>query len=386
MNICVLGLRGVPDVMGGVETHCEQLFPLLQRMRPGDSFVIIGRRRYLPNRLTEYLGVRVVALAHASDRRLETVTNAVLGIFYARFVAHADVLHIQGIGAAIVIPLAKLFGMKIIVTYHSKNYEHGKWGSLARALLRLGELFALRLGDCIISVSKTLGEELSERFPGMAHKIYFIPNGANHLTAQPETPESDALLKNYELKEQSYIISVGRLVPEKGLHDLIDAFNAAQLPNCKLVLVGNADYQDDYSRRLRGCAGERIIFTGFLRRDSISILLRSASLFVLPSYNEGMPIAALEAVMAGCPVLLSDILPNQALGLPSRNYFACGSVNALCGKLKADHDGYRVDSSMILENYNWNTTCAQTNKLYSSLEETLRVKQGWPGRRWATRH
>lgn len=374
MNICVLGLRGLPHVMGGVETHCEQLFPLLKRSRPTDSFVIVGRRRYLREREIDYRGLKIVALAHVTDRRLETVTNALSGVLYARFVAKAHLVHFQGIGAAIAAPLAKLLGMRVIVTYHSKNYEHAKWGRTARAILQLGELSAMHFSDHVICVSRALENELKQRFPLRASKLHFIPNGANHFGGAPDPALSEACLRKYGLKYHGYVIGVGRLVPEKGFHDLVEAFNTADLPDCKLLLVGEADHQDGYSKGLRERASERIVFTGFLPHECIHALLRNASLFVLPSYNEGMPIAALEAVMAGCPVLLSDIEPNRALGFSPQNYFKVGSVDALRDKLGGDHTECSVDCSAMRETYDWDLACAQTSKLYSCVEEKLRAR------------
>ncbi len=375
MNICVLGLRGFPHVMGGVETHCEQLFPLLKTARPHDSFIVLGRRRYLPQREAQFLGLKVVALPHATDRRLETITNALYGVFYARFAAQADLLHVQGIGAAIVVPIGKLLGMKVVVTYHSKNYEHKKWSWAARASLRCGELFAICCSDYVVSVSRSIEADLIKRFPRRAHKIQFIPNGADHACSSLAAETLEAKISENRLERGQYIISVGRLVPEKGFHDLIDAFCSADIPNFKLVLVGEADHPDGYSRRLRARASDKVVFTGFLPRACIYSLLRDASLFVLPSYNEGTPIAALEAVIAGCPVLLSDIEQNRSLGLAPQNYFPVGSVDDLRRRLTADHAGYRVDPSEILQDYNWKSACERMDELYSSIEKKLNARQ-----------
>lgn len=383
MKICVLGLRGIPHVMGGVETHCEQLFPLLKRMRSNDSFVIIGRRRYLPHRQSQYMGLKVIALAHAKGRRLEAITNAFCGVLYAKFVVNADLLHVQGIGPAITLPFAKLLGMRVIVTHHLKNYEQPKWGRVARVLLRLGELFTLWLSDYVITVSNVLESDLNRRFPTKSYKINFIPNGANHLEETSGSDASHSIVERLELKERGYVIAVGRLVPEKGFHDLIDAFCMAALPDHKLVIVGDADHQDEYSRRLRARTSKDVVFTGFLRREAIHALLRNASLFVLPSSCEGMPIAALEAIVAGCPVLLSDIAPNRALGLASENYFPVGSVSSLRDRIARDHAGYHVDPSAFLATHNWESVCARTNRLYSAIERDLAGRQrGTAGQRW----
>ncbi len=380
MKICVLGLRGIPDVMGGVETHCEQLFPLLKRMRPDDSFIIIARRGYLGEKKRDYMGLHVIGLAHTSSRRFETITNALYGVIYAKFVVNADLLHVQGIGPALVLPLAKLFGLKIVVTYHSKNYEQAKWGRAARMLLRIGERFAVWLSDHLITVSAVLAKDLSQRFPRSAKKITFIPNGADHLDRGRRPDASESPLERFELKEHAYIVAVGRLVPEKRFHDLVDAFCMATLRNdYKLAIVGEADHPDEYSRHLRAQAARNVIFTGHLKRESIQELLRNASLFVLPSACEGMPIAALEAIMAGCPVLMSDIEANCALGLPARNYFPLGSVKALRDKIESDHASYKIDNSEFITTYGWDSVCGRTNRIYSAIERDL--LRGTKGRR-----
>jgi glycosyltransferase involved in cell wall biosynthesis len=367
MIVCVLGLRGVPRVMGGVETHCENLYPLLKKLRQNDSFTIIGRKAYLPDRVSEYQGIRIVSLAHARGRHFETITNAIYGVLYARFVLHAQLLHLHGIGPALIAPIAKLLGMKIIVTYHSKNYEHRKWNWFGKTSLRVGELCSILFGDEIIAVSRSLAMDLKRRFPQAANKIHFIPNGADHLLRPtPELCGVPDILSKYDLVKGRYIVTVGRLVPEKGFHDLIQAFKAADV-GYKLVIVGDSEHRDRYSSGLLVEASASIVFTGILKGDALQSILQGASLFVLPSYNEGLPIAALEAAVAGTPVLLSDIQPNRDLNLRPQNYFKVGDVGQLRHRLMQDHSIYKVARDAILQDYNWVDVCAQTDKVYSSM-------------------
>jgi glycosyltransferase involved in cell wall biosynthesis len=353
--------------MGGVETHCENLYPLLKKLRQNDSFTIIGRNAYLADRVSEYQGIRIVSLAHARGRHFETITNALCGVLYARFVTHAQLLHLHGIGPALISPLAKLLGMKIIVTYHSKNYEHTKWNWFGRSALHVGELCSILFGDEIIAVSRSLAMDLKRRFPRAANKIHFIPNGADHLL-QPTHELSSApdILAKYNLVSRRYIVTVGRLVPEKGFHDLIQAFKAADV-GYKLVIVGDSEHRNSYSNGLLAEASASIIFTGILRGNALQSILQGASLFVLPSYNEGLPIAALEAAVAGTPVLLSDIQPNRDLNLRPENYFKVGDVGQLRYRLTQDHAIYAVARDAVLQDYNWANVCAQTDKVYSSV-------------------
>lgn len=387
MKVCVLGLRGLPSVMGGVETHCEQLFPLLKKLHPDDTFTIIARKAYQAAGVSEYQGLKIISLAHAGGKSLETISNAVYGVLYARFVLHAELLHLHGIGPALMAPVAKGLGMKVIVTYHSKNYEHAKWNRFARLVLRVGEWCAVTYADTLIAVSQRLTTDLKQRFPSAAAKIHCIPNGANHLVG-PKAGSNGEVLTKYGLKARKYIISVGRLVPEKGFHDLHQAFKSAGL-DCKLVIVGSADHRDAYSERLLRQASEAVVFTGFAPHDVVQDLLENASLFVLPSYNEGLPIAALEAAVAGAPILLSDIEPNRDLGFPAQNYFKVGDVDDLRRKITQDHELFRVDRDKILQQYNWNAACAETDKIYLALQTSTDPMTGSRGHHlllWGYRH
>jgi glycosyltransferase involved in cell wall biosynthesis len=368
MNICVVGLRGLPHVMGGVETHCAQLYPLLKKIRPNDSFTIIGRRAYLSSVMSQYEGLWIVSLAHAGGRNFETITNTLYGVLYARFILHADLVHLQGIGPGLLAPFAKALGMKVVVTYHSKNYQHRKWSRFARLMLKVGELSAVTYADRVIAVSRSLATDLRRRFPRAAAKVHFIPNGANHIiNGAAAIVAREECLARYGLIQGKYIIAVGRLVPEKGFHDLIAAFKAA-VNGYKLVIVGDADHRDAYSANLRREAGQDVVFTGFVGHDTLRSLLESASLFVLPSYNEGLPIAALEAAALRVPVLLSDIEANRDLGLDGSNYFKVGDIDDLKNKLAQDHGGYRLDPDILLQQYDWDAIGAETAKLYSTLQ------------------
>jgi len=196
-------------------------------------------------------------------------------------------------------PVAKAIGMKVVVTYHLKNYEHQKWNRLAKLSLRVGELFAVLFADQVIGDAKSLTRDLRSRFPGAASRIHFVPNGATHVADERIEPEIHGkLLGRYGLERSSYVVSVGRLVPEKGFHDLLTPFERSSFPG-KLVIAGTADHRDVYSQRLLQRTDRRIVFTGFVSHEVVRALLTNASLFVLPSHNEGLPIAALKAIAAG---------------------------------------------------------------------------------------
>lgn len=366
-RICITGLRGIPGVMGGVESHCEQLLPRLKTRCNSYDLTVIARRPYVRARPYDYGGIRVVPLPAIRGKHSEAISNTLLAVLYARFRLHAELLHIHAIGPSLCGPLARLFRMKVIVTHHSNNFEHSKWSRLAKLMLRVGAWCAVASSDRVIVVSQSLARDLGQRYPTRKHKIEYIPNGATNLSELRAGREGGrALLERYGLEARKYVIAVGRLVPEKGFHDLIRAFEEMD-SDLKLVIVGKADHQDSYAESLLRHASGRIIFTGFQDQAVLRSLYADASLFVLPSYHEGLPIAALEAAAMDLPLVLSDIQPNRDVGLPAANYFPVGDTAALRQKLLEDHSNFCTNPREIAKRFDWDVAAEATAKVYASV-------------------
>lgn len=370
LKICVVGLRGVPGVMGGIESHCEQIFPRLAQLAQHYDITIVGRRPYLPKGVFSYRGIRVVPLPAARNKFLEAITSTTLGVLHARFVQKADIIHIHGIGPALLSPLARLLGMKVVITHHGQDFQRAKWNGFAKTVLRLGEQCALRSAHRMIVVSKSVTESLRQSNPERSDCIEHIPNGAVTAATVASDNDDSAVLDELGLQSGMYILAVGRLVPEKGFHFLVEAFRAAapHLPaSMKLAIAGNADHADKYSNDLQAQASSSISFLGFQRQEVLRVLYRHAALFVLPSTHEGLPIVALEAGALGIPMIISDIQPNLDIGLPSHHYFASGSVDALAAKLSQDHAQFRVDAGDIGRRFDWGAVTEATQRVYAAL-------------------
>ena len=176
-------------------------------------------------------------------------------------------------------------------------------------MLRLGERLAMRYADLVITVSQQLAEYVRNRYH--RHSV-FLPNGVSMSYLQSLREPASPLLARHNLQAKRYLIAVARLVPEKGLDVLLDALAARDsLP--PLVVVGDADHQDSYSRKIRSSADENTRFIGSLPHDQTLALIKDATAFVMPSYHEGLPIALLEALALGTPVIASDIVPNKEI-------------------------------------------------------------------------
>ena len=353
--------------MGGVETHCEEMFPRLRKLRPDDEFTVLMRRAYAPGAASNFGGLRLISLPHMRGKNWEAISSTVCGILYSRLRLKADVLHIQGIGPALLAPLARLLGQSVIVTYHSRNYDHAKWSRIGRWALRLGELNTLVFANRVVVIADWLGRDIRRRYPVFAGKVRVVPNGADHLVdGSANMGAARELMERHGLQPKSFVICVGRLVPEKGFDVIVDAVERAPRP-IKLVICGGADHADAYSRGLLQRASDRVVFTGALDRSTLAALLAQASLFVLPSYHEGLPIAALEAAKAGLPILLSEIDANRDLRLPSDCYFKAGDRAGLAEKLSQAHEAYRINTEQLLRRYAWDMSAHILDAVYEDV-------------------
>ncbi len=360
-TICVTGLRGFPHVMGGVESHCEELLPRIKALWPDHRSVVLGRAPYLPAARGRHRGVEIVGIPCPRSKHLEAVVSTFLAIFAASRQG-AKLIHIHAIGPGLMAPLARLLGLKVVVTHHGADYNRAKWGLLARGALRAGEWLALTFADRVIAVSPSLAAQLQHAFPRRAETIAYIPNGAPDL---PGDADPVPLFDQLGIAKGDFLLAVARLVPEKGLHDLIEAFERSNYPG-KLVIAGSADHDSDYARALLERAGDRVIFAGVQSRAALKCLYEHCALFVMPSYHEGLPIAALEAASCGAPMLLSDIPANLDIGLGSQNYFPVGDVAALTERLAADRADFRVDRDNVRARFSWDRAAEDTLEIYRS--------------------
>lgn len=363
MRVCVVGLRGIPGVMGGVETHCEELLPRVAALSDRIAFTVIGRKPYMPGGPVRLGRIEAVPLPAPRKPSVEALVSTFLGVLYAR--RHRfPLVHIHSIGPGLMTPLARLLGMRVVVTYHSVNYEHAKWGRLARLVLRLGERASLRFADRVIAVSPSLARGLAERYPMQADKVGYVPNGVPSLGGGTQTRAE--VLSRLGLEEGGYILAVGRLVREKGFDYLIEAVRRSGTP-LRLAIVGEADHADGHSRALLARADERIRFVGFQPRPVLRHLYGAAGLFVLPSFHEGLPISALEAVHCDAPMLLSDIPANRDIGLPPANYFPVGDVEALAAALAKPAQTFAYDGEAVRRRFDWDQIARETLSIYEAV-------------------
>jgi glycosyltransferase involved in cell wall biosynthesis len=276
-----------------------------------------------------------------------------------------DVVHIHAVGPSLLVPLARFFGLKVVVTHHGPDYDREKWNSFAKRVLRFGEWCGMVFANQRIVISPVIADLVQSQY---GKNSTIIPNGVRI----PRLDKAADELIDYDVRPGNYVLMVSRFVPEKRHFDLIEAFERAAVPGSKLVLVGDSDHPDEYQRSLieRAAQNSDIVLTGFLKGDILEALYQYAGVFVLPSSHEGLPICLLEALSYGLQCLASDIPANLSVGLDESAYFELGNTDELAGKIASSLQNPQSEAARdkirdwVSERYDWNRIAQKTAEVY----------------------
>ena len=359
MKIFVTGTRGIPNIMGGVETHCEELYPRIVSM--GHEVSVIRRSDYVKDTLTEWKGVKLLNVDTPKKKAFEAIIHTFKAICKAKKEG-ADIIHIHAIGPALLIPVARLLGMKTVFTHHGPDYDRDKWGKAAKMMLKLGERMGCMFANQVIVISDVIRNLIADKY-GRTQGVHLVYNGV----PQPNVCDNEEYFKELGIEKGKYILGMCRFVPEKNLHHLVEAFSKLNNHDCKLVLAGDTDFEDEYSRKLKQMAHDYgVVLTGFIKGKKLHSLLSNTRCFVLPSSHEGLPIALLEAMSYNLPVIVSDIPANLEVGLNKGCYFKCGDVEELTQQLQRiiSEKYYKVGYNM--EKYNWDVIATKVMDVYDN--------------------
>lgn len=340
-------------IEGGVEKHCESLYPLMGN----DVSVTVYRRKPFVTEPGQYPNIRFVDLPSTKIKGVEAFLHSFLATVHALF-SKPDVVHYHNIGPALFCPLLKFRKIAVVLTFHSPNYEHDKWGRFAKGLLRFSEKIALNAADKIIFVNRFQMEKYESK---IRDKSVFIPNGVK----TPLIPENDNYLREIGVTKGKYVLSVGRITPEKGFDILIHAFKKAKPNGYKLVIAGGVKFETAYMDWLKTIGDdEDIIFTGNVFGDSLAQLYANAGLYVLSSNNEGFPIVLLEAMSYGLDVVVTDIPATRLFDLDENDYVAVGNADQMAEKI-AQRLQHIASRKYDLSQYDWKTITDSVVALYA---------------------
>lgn len=370
MKIAMIGQKGMPAIYGGVEKHVQDLASRL--VLANHKVIVYSRKWYTKGEDGEINGVIIKHLPSIHTKHLDTITHSLLATIHA-IISHCDVIHYHGVGPSLIAWLPRLFApkTKVIVTFHSIDRYHQKWGWFAKLILRIGEWSACQFPHETITVSKGLYNYCLNEFK---KETVYIPNGVeSNVSAGGEE-----FIARFGLKKNEYLLLASRLVPHKGAHVLIAAFNAFKKENpgnkLKLVIAGGSVHTEKYFSALREIAldNKDIVFTGFQSGKTLNTLYANAAALAHPSFNEGLPITVLQAMAFGRPVLLSAIEAHLELSQNAEIFFKENNVSDLKKKLAdfiswSDEKRKKIGEEnrrIVMENYNWNKIVADTIDVY----------------------
>lgn len=382
MKIAVIGAKGLPPKQGGIEHYCAEVYPRM--VAQGHSVDLFARSSYTDCSWVDnydYKGVRVISLPGGQLRGVDAFITSGLAALAATGKKY-DIVHFHALGPSLFTCLPNIAtSAKVVVTCQGLDWQRAKWGSFSTRLIQLGEKAAVRFADGFIVVSDALKKYFWQTYN---RETVYIPNApASYADSDPNFTYGTQL----GLERGRYIVFLGRLVPEKCPDLLVEAFSTLKPKGWKLVLAGGVSDTKTFTANLleKVASSRNIIFAGELRGSRLAEIVRGAGLFVLPSDLEGLPLAMLEAMREGIPVLASDIPPHQQLINNGRGMlFEAGNVKSCVNSLDwaVNHPQElavmaKNAQKHIENNYSWDRITSETLKLYTTvLKSPAPVKVG----------
>lgn len=369
MKIAMIGHKRIPSREGGVEIVVEELSTRL--VKKGYQVVVYNRKgRNVQDEnadidrknLTEYKGVEIKTVPTITKKGLDALVYSFLATIKATFKRY-DVIHYHAEGPAAMLWLPHLFKIRTVVTIHGLDWQRAKWAGFAKKYLKFGEKMSAKYADKVIVLSKNVQEYFKNTYN---RETEFIPNGIE----KPEIIEPDIIKKEYDLDKNDYILYLGRVVPEKGIHYLLNAFKQVDTDK-KLVIAGGASHTNEYLEQIKEMAkkDERVIMTGFVQGKKLEELYSNCLAYCLPSDIEGMPLSLLEAMSYGKICIISNIPENTEVAGSFAVPFTMSDEFDLKAKIeKVLNDEIRLDANQIqehiLEICDWDAVVKKTEKLY----------------------
>lgn len=368
----MIGQKGLPAQYGGVEKAVEELAARL--VARGHHVTAFNKAEPGADRLSEHRGIELRYVPTVGGKHLRNLSQSVAATL-ATLSRHYDIVHYHALGPCLAAPLARLRpGSRVVVTIQGRDDQRAKWSRPAQAVLTTAAWMAANVPHGRIAVSQQLQREFREQFN---RETVHIPNGVAVAPFATVDPADDPL-DRFGLTPGRYLLNVGRLVPEKAVDQLLNAWGGVQ-GDTKLVIVGGSSHTDDYVERLRrlSTTDERIVLTGPVYGPATDRLFRNAGGYVMPSLLEGLPLALLEAISYGLPVVVSDIPPHlEVVGRSEagQRVFRAGDLEDMAKQLQMlvdDLDDEREAASelrqRVLMEYSWDAITDRTELFYQSL-------------------
>lgn len=304
MRIAMIGQKRTGSREGGVEVVVTELATRMAAL--GHEVTCYDRSgtdvngKPAPTEPYEYKGVRVVPVRTVDAKGLAALTSAYAAT-RAALKDRPDVIHYHAEGPCNALPLAAGAGVRTVATIHGLDWRRAKWGGLASRVIRRGERKAAQKAGALIVLSKPVQEYFRDEY---GREAEFVPNGVNLFEPAP----ANLITKRWGLTEGSYLLYLGRIVPEKRPELLLEAFRGLDTDK-RLVVAGGASDTSGFYEKVKALAARdhRVLMAGFVEGEALAELYSNAYLYALPSDVEGMPMSLLEAMAYGLCCVTSDL-------------------------------------------------------------------------------
>lgn len=371
-TIAMIGHKRIPSREGGVEIVVDELSTrLVQKGYFVDAYnrsgYHVSGREFDEKRGKIYNGIRLFTIPTFKSSKLNAIVYSLLATIRSLFGGYG-IYHYHAEGPCAMLWIPKLFGRKVVATIHGLDWQRSKWGNFAAKVLKFGEKQAAKHADAVIVLSKNVQRYFKEIY---GRDTVYIPNGISCPVIKP----AEKIKEKWGLEKDGYILFLARLVPEKGVHYLIEAYQQLQTDK-RLVIAGGNSHSTEYVAHIHeaAAADDRIIMTGFVQGQELEELYSNAYLFVLPSDIEGMALGLLEAMSYGNCCLVSDIPENTEVVEDKAVSFKKADVSSLRKELEflLNHrevvDAYRKESrDYICSKYDWDSVTERTIEIYEQV-------------------
>lgn len=350
MRIGFVGMRGVPAKYGGSETAIEEIGSRLASR--GHEVYVFCRRHKSESDDPIYRGMHRIILPSINHQAFDTLSHSLLALLTCE-ARSCDVLHFIGMGTALLLPLAKLAKCGTVTTIDGFDWRRAKWGRLARVALKIGLRLTFRASDEILVDAETALEEFAQMF---GRRATYVPYG---VSVDP-TSRSD-IVTSLGIQPFRYFLFVGRIIPDKGIHILIEAFKRTA-GEYNLAIVGADDGFGEYMHRIQQMANtdKRILLLPPQYGESYHQLCSNSLAYVQPSLMEGTSPQLLSALAFARPVIASGIPTIKETVGDTAMLFRPGDVSSLCDcirQLLADLHHYEKQAvearDRVLRRYSW---------------------------------
>jgi glycosyltransferase involved in cell wall biosynthesis len=348
------GFRWIPPKSGtaGSDKFAYELYPRIVkrghnliaycRIYPGDNDI----------RQSEHEGIKLKYFKTVNKSGFDTLVHSAKATFDIIFYNTADVVHVHSGANSIWVILLRIAGKRVILSQFAMDWKRDKWPWYAKLFYRFSNYITAYFPNKIVFDNIFTKEYFEKKFSRLYN---FIPYGSEEKTP----PANSNILNKLQLQPKKYFLFVGRFIPDKGLHLLIEAFEKLKTDNT-LVLIGGSPNADAYAKRIRSTVDKRIIFPGYVYGDDTNVLIQNAFLYIQPSLIEGLSPVILTVMRLGTPLICSDIMENTFITKDNAIHFNSGDVDSLGMKLQFALDNYdellykaKRGQADISKRFNW---------------------------------